>query len=326
LITTVVGSYPKVPDLPAPGRWRAGVEKLQRRQITPEAFREIEDEVTREAITEQLESGLDLITDGQIRWEDGQTYFARRMTGFSIKGLQRWFDTNVYYREPVCEGEVAWQAPITVTDYRFATSHSNRPVKPVVTGPYTIARLSRNRYYATFAEFVMALARALNRELRALAAQRPPWIQIDEPAITQHKHDLPLFADAIAALVEGVEAPLALYTYFGDVTGIYPRILDLPFRMIGLDFVAGHRNWEALEAAGFPDNKNLGFGVLDARNTRMETVDEVRTALDRISRVASLDRIHLSPSAGLEFLPRRVARAKVERLVEVKRLIEGVTA
>jgi len=33
--TTVVGSYPKIPDPPAPGRWRASVEKLQRGDITP---------------------------------------------------------------------------------------------------------------------------------------------------------------------------------------------------------------------------------------------------------------------------------------------------
>ncbi|MDR5683755.1 MAG: methylcobamide--CoM methyltransferase [Armatimonadota bacterium] len=326
MITTVVGSYPKVPDLPAPGKWRTGAEKLQRGQITPEAFRAIEDEVTREVIAEQVEAGLDLITDGQIRWEDGQTYFARRMGGFSIDGLQRWFDTNVYYREPVCEGEVTWREPITVEDYRFAVSSSPRPVKPVVTGPYTIARLSQNRHYPTFAEFVLALARTLNRELHALAAERPSWIQVDEPAITQYKPDFPLFRDAMAVLVEGVDAPLALYTYFGDVAGIYPQILDLPFGLIGLDFVAGHRNWEVVQDARFPDDRVLGFGILDARNTRMETVDEVRAALDRVAKIVPLDRLHLSPSAGLEFLPRRVARAKIARIAEVKRVVEGVTA
>jgi 5-methyltetrahydropteroyltriglutamate--homocysteine methyltransferase len=302
------------------------MEKLQRGQISREAYRAIEEEVTREAIAEQVEAGLDLITDGQIRWEDGQTYFSRRMTGFSIHGLQRWFDTNVYYREPVCEGEVAWRGPITVEDYRLAAASSPKPVKPVVTGPYTIARLSRNRHYRTFAEFVLALARALNHEVRALAAERPPWIQIDEPAITQHKQDLSLFREAMALLAEGTDVPLALYTYFGDVASIYGEILDLPFQLIGLDFIAGSRNWQAIEADGFPDDRILGFGILDARNTRMESVDDLRRALDGIAKKVSLHRIHLNPSAGLEFLPRRVARAKMARVAEVKRVIEGVTA
>jgi 5-methyltetrahydropteroyltriglutamate--homocysteine methyltransferase len=323
--TTSVGSYPKIPDLPAPGRWRSAAEKLQRGDITREEFRRVEDEVTREAIADQVEAGLDLITDGQIRWEDGQTYFARRMSGFSIDGLQRWFDTNVYYRQPVAEGPVTWREPITVEDYRFARQHSPKPVKPVVTGPYTLARLSQNRFYSTLGEFVLALARALNRELRVLDAESPPLVQVDEPAILHHPEDLPLFREAVAALLEGVRSPVALYTYFGDARKLLAAFADMPFAVIGLDFAAGPRNWDALEAEGFPPDRRLGFGVLDARNTRLETVDEVLRALDRLSRVVPLERVDLGPSAGLEFLPRRAARAKLVRLVEVKRAALEVT-
>ena len=192
MITTVVGNYPKIPDLPAPGRWRTAVEKFQRGEITEEELRRVEDEVTVEVLREQAEAGVDLVTDGQIRWEDGQTYFAKRLTGFSIDGLQRYFDTNVYYREPVAEGEVRWVAPITVRDFEFARANSPKPVKPVITGPYTIARLSQNKYYPSLRDFVLALARALNQEMRALEAAGAEIIQVDEPAILQHKEDLSL--------------------------------------------------------------------------------------------------------------------------------------
>lgn len=325
LRTTHVGSYPKIPDLPAPGRWRTAAEKLQRGEITREQFRQVEDEVTLEAIADQVEAGLDLITDGQIRWEDPQTYFARRLSGFTIDGLQRWFDTNVYYRQPVAEGPVSWREPITVEDYRFARQHSPRPVKPVVTGPYTLSRLSQNRHYARFADFVLAVARALNQELRALDAESPPLVQVDEPAILQYKDDLALFREAMAALLEGVRSPIALYTYFGDARGLLGTLVELPVQVVGLDFVAGPRNWEVLEAEGFPPDRRLGFGVLDARNTRLETVEEVLRALDRLSRFVSLDRVDLGPTAGLEFLPRRAAKAKLVRLSEVKRAAVEVT-
>ncbi len=322
MITTVVGSYPKIPDLPASGRWRTAREKLERGEIPPEEFLQVEREVTLEVIREQVEVGLELITDGQIRWDDPQTYFAQGLTGFVLNGVQRWFDTNMYYRVPVAEGEVLWTDPISVEDYRFAKAHSPKPVKPVVTGPYTLARLSRNQYYATFEDFVLNLALALNQELRALDAEDPPLIQVDEPAILRYKADFPLFRETMITLTEGVKAPLALYTYFGDVDGIYPEILDLPFDVIGLDFVAGPRNWEVLRKASF--EKWLGFGILDARNTRLESLEELLQALDRISRHVPLDRIYLNPSAGLEFLPRQVARAKLQRLVEVKRVVLGV--
>jgi len=112
VITTVVGNYPKIPDLPAPGKWRSAVEKLQKGQIDEAVLRQVEDEVTLEAIRDQVDAGVDLITDGQIRWEDAQTHFARRLRGFSINGLQRYFDTNVYFREPVAEDEIGWVEPI----------------------------------------------------------------------------------------------------------------------------------------------------------------------------------------------------------------------
>lgn len=323
--TTHIGSYPKIPDLPAPGRWRTAAEKLQRGQITREEFRRVEDEVTLEALADQVEAGLDMVTDGQIRWEDGQTYFARRMTGFSIDGLQRWFDTNVYYRQPVAEGPVAWREPITVEDYRFARAHCSKPVRPVVTGPYTLARLSQNRYYGSFSDFVLATSRALNQELRALDAESPPLVQVDEPAILQHKEDLPLFREAMLALLEGVRSPVALYTYFGDAAGLLGTFCELPVQVVGLDFVAGPRNWDVLEAEGFPTDRRLGFGALDARNTRLETVEEVLRALERLSRAVPLDRVDLGPSAGLEFLPRRAAKAKLARLAEVKRAALEVT-
>ncbi|MER3459926.1 MAG: hypothetical protein C4303_01650, partial [candidate division GAL15 bacterium] len=305
LRTTHVGSYPKIPDLPAPGRWRTAAEKLQRGQIGPEEFRRVEDEVTLEAIADQVGAGLDLVTDGQIRWEDPQTYFARCLQGFSINGLQRWFDTNVYYRQPVAEGPVSWREPITVQDYRFARAHSAKPVKPVLTGPYTLSRLSQNRHYPHFGDFVLSLARALNQELRALDAESPPVVQVDEPALLQHKDDLPLFREAMAVLLEGVRSPVMLYTYFGDARGVLGALADLPVQGVGLDFVAGPRNWEVLESEGFPAGWRLGFGVLDARNTRLETVDEVLRALERLVRFVSLDRVDLGPTAGLEFLPRR---------------------
>lgn len=314
MITTVVGNYPKIPDLPAPGRWRTAVEKFQRGEISAEELRRVEDEVTVEVLREQAEAGVDLVTDGQIRWEDGQTYFARRLTGFSIDGLQRYFDTNVYYREPVAEGEVRWVAPITVRDFEFARANSPKPVKPVITGPYTIARLSQNKYYPSLREFVLALARALNQEMRALEAAGAEIIQVDEPAILQHKEDFSLFEEAMGVLTEGVKARKALYTYFGDVAGIYPAILDLPFEVIGLDFVAGYRNWEVVRTAPF--TKELGFGILDARNTKMETVDQLVGALRRISSVVPPERIYLNPSCGLEFLPRGVARRKLEVMVQ----------
>src|SRR3990170_2294351 len=107
MIASAVGSYPKVPNLPRPARLRNTINRFDRGQITEEELRQVEDEVTVEALQEQAEAGLDLVTDGQIRWADEQTYLARRLAGCSLSGLIRWFDTNMYYRQPVVEAAIA---------------------------------------------------------------------------------------------------------------------------------------------------------------------------------------------------------------------------
>ena len=310
--TTVVGNYPKIPDPPAPGRWRTSVEKQQRGEMTPEEMHRVEDEVTAEVLAEMEQAGVDLLTDGQIRWEDGQTYFSRGLGGFTTGGLQRYFDTNIYYRQPVAGDEVRWRRPISLADYQFATGHATRPVKPVVTGPFTLAVMSRDEFYGNLDQFVMALAAALNQELKALAGGGAAVIQVDEPGLLTHREQFPLFRRAMDILWDGVDVTRALYTYFGDIDGLYPAILNLPVDIIGLDFVAGARNWDVLRRAKF--SKQLGLGVLDARNTKMETPQAVADACRRAAEMVAPSGLYVGPSAGLEFLPRRIARRKLEVL------------
>jgi len=124
MLTTVVGNYPKIPNRPRPARLRNAINRFDRGEIGDEELRAVEDDVTREVIDEQVQAGLDLITDGQIRWEDEQTYVARRLGGVAIDGLIRFFDSNTYFREPVVEGPVVWTGPVTVADFRFAAGYS----------------------------------------------------------------------------------------------------------------------------------------------------------------------------------------------------------
>ncbi len=321
MIATVVGSYPKIPNKPRPARLRNAINKLDRGQITPEELAQVADEVTIEVLQEQADAGLDLVTDGQIRWDDEQTYLARGLDGVSISGLIRWFDTNMYYRQPAIESDISWREPITLRDYSFAVEHSTKPVKAVLTGPYTMARLSVDHHYHSVDALALAFAEALNQEARALQDAGASLIQINEPAILQFKDDYTAFAAACSRVTQDLTCEKALYLYFGDAEGIYPQILDLPFDLIGLDFVMGPQNEALLKRSPF--TKKLGLGIIDARNTRLESpagiADKIRTLGDGIDP----DRIHVSPSAGLEFLPREVAQEKLLRLAKGVRQAEG---
>ncbi len=322
MIATVIGSYPKIPNRPRPARLRNAINRFDRGEISEEELHRVEDEVTIEVLQEQAEAGLDLVTDGQICWEDEQTYLARKLSGVSIDGLIRWFDTNMYYRQPIIEGAVAWREAITVRDYTFAVEHSAKPVKAVLTGPYTLARLSVDQHYRSVEALATALAEALNQEAKALQEAGATFIQFNEPAILKQKEDFADFADACRRLVDGLTTETALYLYFGDVDGIYPQILDLPFHLIGLDFVTSAKNESLLRRTPF--TKKLGLGIIDARNTRLESPEQIVERIRTLGDGVAPDQIHVSPSAGLEFLPREVAQEKLRRLAQGVRQAEAV--
>ncbi len=312
--TTVVGSYPKIPNRPRPARLRQAIARLDRGEISPEELSQIEDEVTIEVIQEQVEAGLDLISDGQVRWEDDQTHIMRRLAGVEIGGLQRYLDTNTYYRQPEIVGPVGWRSAILVRDYRFAAEHSPRPVKAIVTGPYTLAALSQDKHYGSRRDLVLAIAEALRQEVLALQEAGPPLIQINEPMILRHKDGLPILAEALQRMLEGVTVETALYTWFGSIDGAYPQLLDLPVDTIGIDLVSRPENWGVLRRARF--TKKLGLGIVDGRNTRLEPEGEIAAAVVRIGDVVPPERLYVNPSCGLEYLPREVAFQKLKRLVE----------
>jgi 5-methyltetrahydropteroyltriglutamate--homocysteine methyltransferase len=314
MIATVIGNYPKIPNLPKPAKLRSALNRFDKQKITLEELKSVEDEVTAEIIGEQVEAGLDMITDGMIRWEDGQTYLARGIQGFTINGLIRYFDTNTYYRQPVAEQKLSWKGPITVGDYIFARERSKVPVKAVLTGPYTLAFLSRNEHYKDKKSFVMDLAKSLSREAKALEEEGVPWIQIDEPFLLQNKNDFPLVKEAIEEITRDLHAKTGVVFYFGDIDGLYPQILQLPVDLIGLDFVVGEKNFEILKKAPF--TKILGFGAIDARNTKRETVEEIVEKVGKIREFVPLEKIQLCPNCGLEFLPREVAFEKLVIMVE----------
>jgi 5-methyltetrahydropteroyltriglutamate--homocysteine methyltransferase len=324
VIPTVVSHYPKVGDKPGQQRLRQAIARFDRGEIDRNGLEEVANDVTSEVIEEQEQAGIRLVTDGQIRWQDPLTYITSRLSGFETTGLLRWFETNTYYRQPLATGPIAWTQPILVDDYRFAKAHAKTAVKPVLTGPYTIATLSHTKHHDSHRAFVLDLARALNAELKALAREQPEWIQVDEPAIVnnpsvRYPRDFDLFHDAMNVLTDGVDARLALYCYHGDVADV-PRFASLPFQLFGLDMVQGAANWGLLD--GWARVKGLGLGVVDARNVRLEKEEELGEAIARGVRAAGAENLHVSPSCGLEFLPRDEAKTKLELLARVARAQE----
>jgi len=316
MLASALGSYPRIGEGAEAQKLRRSIQKFQAGGITREALREVENDVTGEAIAEQEAAGLDWLTDGLVRWEDGQTYFADRLEGFKRGQLIRYFDTNTYYRQPVATGPIRWQAPIAVEDWKFAQAKTQKPVRPVVTGPYTLARLSENAHYGDFESFAADVAAALHEEVRALEAAGARAIQIDEPALVQDPSDEPLAKRLLARTLAGTHAEIWVALTMGSPVKLLDRALEWAVAGLWLDAVSDPALVERLAAKPAAGTVKLGVGIVNARNTRLESADQVRESLARVADRQGAERVVATTSAGLEFLPRDRAQQKLARLSE----------
>ena len=317
MITTVVGNFPKVAEEKYGTAIIGSINRWQKQELSDSELEQVFQEVTREVIREHEELGIDVLTDGQLRWEDLVTPFARRVEGFEINGLERFFDNNTYYRKPILKATPVRKQPIFLRDYLFARNCTNKSVKVTLPGPYTIVSLSEDRYYKNPRPFLRSMAEILNEEARTLAQAGAVMIQFDEPALGFGKPPMKQVVEAINIAVEGLKMKTALYTYFGRLDGVLSSLQQCQVDVIGVDVVSDPRTIGAIRKIKW--KKELALGCVDARNTKLESVTELHALFDVVRKLVPDDRLTMNPNCGLEFLPHPQARQKLERLVTAVR-------
>ena len=322
LTVTVVSHYPKIGDSHEKQLLRRTIAQLDRKEVDLAQLERAKDDVTRQVIEEQIEAGVEVVTDGQIRWDDPITYLAGKVKGFRLTGLLRYFDTNTFYRQPVLEGELVPPPSLVVKDFQFANTISSVPVKALLTGPYTLAKLSQDKHYGDLEKFATQWAQILGEETKHLAQVGATMVQFDEPALLRFKKDLPVFKRVWTKLASYFPENLEtiLFLNFGNLEGLYSDITHLPVSTVGLDLTSESPNWKLL-AKSFP--KKLIAGIVDARNTKMETEEEIQGKLERLLALVSAEDLSVSPNYGLEFLPRETAQKKLTHLSKTVREFRG---
>lgn len=322
--TTVVGNYPRIGDASEEQALRRSIARFEKGEIAAEELREAEREVVRAVLREQNDAGIDVVSDGQISWYDSQSHIARKLASIEIDGLVRYFDTNTYYRQPVVRGAVAWREPILLDEWAFAQANSRAPVKAILTGPLTLASLALDKHYRTEKALTLDLASALGEEVSRLVHRGAAFIQIDEPILTRHPNELPIAIEGLERIrARKGSAVLVLFTYFGDVVTIYEDLVESPADAVGVDLVQGFATWSALVKYG--SKKPLVLGLIDARNTKKEDPGAIAKKVLELKDTVDLKTTYLSPSNGLEFLPRERAREKLRILAAAATKVGAAT-
>ena len=311
LWTTTVGSFPKPPQLERARQQHA------RGEISADALFQLERDETVKLIKRQEEIGLDILVDGELYRGDMTTYFAERMPGFAISNPVRSYG-NRYYRKPIAVGPIRRTKPLTVEWWKFAQSQTKQPIKGMLTGPYTMMDWSFNEHYPSREAMAMDLAAAINEEALALQEAGAKYIQIDEPAVSVRPDELPLAVKALGRAVEGVKAKTITHICYGDFDVIYPALLDLPVDQIDLEMA--NSRYDLLERfKAQPFTKEIGYGVLDVHNHRVETKDEVKQGILRGLEVLKPEQMYVDPDCGLKTRTMDEAFAKLQVMVDAVR-------
>jgi 5-methyltetrahydropteroyltriglutamate--homocysteine methyltransferase len=320
LWTTTVGSFPKPPRLEKARQQHA------RGELSADALEAMEREETIAVIKRQEAIGIDIIVDGELYRGDMTTYFAERMPGFAISNPVRSYG-NRYYRKPIAVGPIRRKKPLTVDWWKFAQAQTSRPVKGMLTGPYTMMDWSFNEHYPSREAMTMDLAEAIREEAIALQEAGAKFIQIDEPALSVRPEELSLAVRAFARVTEGLKAKTITHICYGDFDLIYPGMLDLPVDMIDLELA--NSRYDLLDRfRANPFTKEIGYGVLDVHSHRLETKEEIKDGIRRGLEVLKPEQMYVDPDCGLKTRTVDEAFAKLEVMVQAVREIreeKGIT-
>ncbi len=323
LLLTSTGSYPRIGDAPDEQIVRRTIAQWEKGEKTDADLTAAQNQMTEAALAAQVKAGLDVVTDGQIRWYDPISHLAGKLQGIKITGLLRFFDTNFYFRQPVVSARPTRKTALIVEEFQLAKAKSARPVKPVLTGPYTLARHSLvEDGKITWTQMLEGYTQALAEEVGALVQAGARHIQVDEPALTKHAGDFGQVEESLKALAARKgSAELQLCLYFGDAAPLYEKLQRLPVDVLALDFTYSPRLIEVIAKSG--SAKTLGLGLVDGRNTRLEDAAAVARQVEQAAQATRAARAYLNPSCGLEYLPRDRAQLKLQHLATIRKNFLG---
>ncbi len=323
LATSVVGSY-SVPE------W---LERLKtdfyQRRISGQYLEDIHQVAIKAALKDQESAGVDVVSDGELRRDNDVDYFLARMPGVEIPHAAKtyYYDYHdAYVRHPVPVDDESATLGL-VEDLRFTLTYTNRPVKFSFTGPFSLARRVKNEAYANSDDLVLAFARILNREARALAEAGAAVLQIDEPFLAGYPEEVGLAVRAINMVYEGIQGPArAVHVCYGNRYArpvweghyefLFPTILDAQVDQLVLEFA--RKGYDDLQLfKRYPTRSlTLGLGVVDVKNPALEPVELIVSRVHQALRVLPPDRLMINPDCGLRHVPADMARAKLRAMSE----------
>ncbi|HKW72904.1 MAG TPA: uroporphyrinogen decarboxylase family protein [Candidatus Dormibacteraeota bacterium] len=336
LPATVVGSYPQpewLVDRDMLGsRLPPRVRAREIWRVPPHLLEQAQDDATVVAIRDMERAGIDIITDGEIRRESYSNRFATALEGMDLDSPGSALDRTGHPNPvPRVVGPIRRTRPVEKRDVEFLRANTNRPIKATLPGPFTMSQQAQDDHYHDDEALAMALAAAVNEEVRDLFAAGADVVQLDEPYLQARADKAARFAiKAINRALEGIEGTTALHTCFGYAHIVRDRPNGYPFLEQLADTTADQISMESaqqkvdlgvLKSLG---DKTLIVGVIDLSDE--SPVEDVEVLVERVRNAllyVDAERLILAPDCGMKYLPREKAYRKLAALAAAVRKVRA---
>lgn len=333
LRTTVIGSYP------FPSWLEFASQHLE--QFGTNEFNELQEDAAMVAIHDQIEAGLDVITDG----EQSRLDFNLSFYGY-LQGIEPNEKPLRVFGPPAHDqrgkhnivGELTAPRGLGVVEEyeRLKRLAPKGPtLKASVPGPYTLSgRLNPNTQYPDRYAITETLLPIVRAELEALVNAGCQEITVDEPSMScyAYKEDTKRFVDIFNRTVEGVYGSTHLSTHlcFGNYKAravgprryapMFPDFLEMHVDEIHLEMAS--REFSELEIIEeIARVKDVAVGIVDVKSYYIETSEDIASRVRHCLKYASPERLSFAPDCGLSQTARWAARLKLQNMVKGVKIV-----
>ena len=325
--TDVIGS------LLRPAYLKEARKKRESGELTHVEFKKIEDRAVNEAIDLQLQAGLDVITDGEMRRYAFYGHLVDAVEGYDKFG--GWAipfhddqGNEVVIKRPVVVSKLRRVRPLCEEEFVYLRAKTEHPAKVTIisaqqAAAYFDAEKSKGAY-ATIDAYLADLVDILKTEVEELIRLGCTYIQIDSPQYTglldpdiregyrKRGNDPDRLLDRCIELDNAVignhpGVTFGLHMCRGNnqskyyASGDYEPIASVFKRTKFNNFLL---EYDDERSGGFeplkhvPEDRTVVLGLITSKKPKLESKDELKQRIEEASKYVPMDRLALSTQCG----------------------------
>jgi 5-methyltetrahydropteroyltriglutamate--homocysteine methyltransferase len=264
---------------------------------------------------------------------------------------------------PAAEGKISRKKPLVLNDFLFLKKHTDKAVKVSLPGPYLLTRsmwvegLSKDAY-PTKEDLAVDIVKVLREELEDLIASGAEFVQFDEPVLTEivftkKNANRTFMCGALTAKADAEEEIAFALGLMNQVTegmlgrgtrisvhvcrgnwstqdeillrGPYypliPYLSNVKVDQVALEYATPRAG--EIDAVSELGGKELGFGCVNPRTERVETVDEIVARIQEVRKYIPDENIFLNPDCGFGTFAQRPMNSDQIAIEKLKAMAEA---